>query len=208
MNSIFYKLPTSYLRLTKLRLLSIKLVLLSAFLVIVSISTDHASAEGNICHNPPKNLSNFSLQDPPRTALNYPFFDANDTEHTITDYKGIGVVLNFWATWCPPCVKEIPDLISLKKHLKKSNVTVLALSVDRGGPKKIQRFLEKKGLDDLDILIDKRSKLAQKSGVRGLPVTILIDAKGMERGRITGIAPWDEPAVIDFVRRCISPTRS
>ena len=77
-----------------------------------------------------------------------------------------------------------------------------------GGPKKIQRFLEKKGLDDLDILIDKRSKLAQKSGVRGLPVTILIDAKGMERGRITGIAPWDEPAVIDFVRRCISPTRS
>ena len=203
-----HKSQPTYFRIVKLRLHTFTLALLIALLVIVSISSDHASAEGNNCHNPPKNFSNFSPQIPPRAALNYPFFDVNGSSHTIADYRGLGVVLNFWATWCPPCIQEMPDLITLKKYLKKSNVTVLALSVDRGGSKKIARFFKKQGLQSLDILIDKKSKLAKKSGVQGLPVTILIDAKGLERGRITGIAPWSEPEVRNFVRRCISPTKN
>ena len=176
--------------------------------MIVSISTHHASAEANNCRNPPPALSNFSLQTPPRAALTYPFLDAQDAEHTITYYKGLGIVLNFWATWCAPCIKEMPDLIQLKKLLKEDNITVLALSVDRGGAKKVIPFFKNQGLEDLDILIDKKSKVARKSGVRGLPVTILIDAEGFERGRITGIAPWDEPEVVNFVRRCIGPHKS
>jgi thiol-disulfide isomerase/thioredoxin len=179
-----------------------------ALLVIVSISTHHASAEANNCRNAPPALSNFSPQIPPRAALTYPFFDAQDTGHTISDYKGQGVVLNFWATWCSPCIKEMPDLIHLRELVKEDHITVLALSVDRGGPKKIILFLKKHGLENLDVLIDKKSKMAQKSGVRGIPVTILIDADGIERGRITGIAPWDEPEVVDFVRRCIGPNKS
>jgi thiol-disulfide isomerase/thioredoxin len=197
-----------YILPTKLCMLAIASALITALLVIVSISTHHASAEVNNCHNPPKNLSNFSPQTPPRAALNYPFFDAQDTEHTIADYKGLGVVLNFWATWCSPCIREMPDLIHLKKLLKEDNITVLAVSVDRGGATKILRFFKNQGLKGLDILVDKKSKLARKSGVRGLPVTILIDAKGLERGRVTGIAPWDEPEVINFVRRCIAPFKS
>ena len=182
--------------------------LVAALLVIVSISTHHASAEANNCRNPPPALSNFSAQVPPREALTYPFFDAQDSEHTISDYKGLGVVLNFWATWCAPCIKEMPDLVQLKKLLKKDNITVLTLSVDRGGAKKIILFLKKHGLKDLDVLVDKKSKIARKSGVRGLPATIFIDAEGLERGRITGIAPWSEPKVVNFVRRCIGPHKS
>jgi thiol-disulfide isomerase/thioredoxin len=197
-----YSLPT------KLCIRALAPALIMALLMIVSISTHHASAEANNCHNPPKNLSNFSSQTPPRAALKYPFFDAQDGEHTIADYKGLGIVLNFWATWCSPCIKEMPDLIHLKNLLKEDNVTVLALSVDRGGAKKILRFFKNQGLEDLDILVDKKSKLARKSGVRGLPVTILIDAKGLERGRVTGIAPWDEPEVVNFVRNCIAPLKS
>ena len=193
---------------TKLCMRAIAPALITALFVIVSISTYHASAEANNCHNPPKNLSNFSPQTPPRAALNYPFFDAQDAEHTIADYKGLGVVLNFWATWCSPCIREMPDLIHLKKLLKEDNITVLAVSVDRGGATKIIRFFKNQGLIDLDILVDKKSKLARKSGVRGLPVTILIDAKGLERGRVTGIAPWDKLEVINFVRRCIAPLKS
>ncbi len=208
MNIKSYKSPAIYIWPTKRGLQAFTPALMTALLVIVSISTNHASAEANICHNPPKNLSNFSPQIPPRAALNYPFFDYQDSKHTIADYIGTGVVLNFWATWCPPCIMEMPNLIRLKKHLKKNNVTVLALSVDRGGPDKIVRFFKKQGFKDLDILIDKKSKLARKSGVQGLPVTILIDAVGQERGRVTGIAPWDEPDVVDFVRRCISPSKN
>ena len=187
---------------------TIAAALITTLLVIVSISTHHASAEANNCRNPPPNLGNFSPQTPPRAALNYPFFDAQDAERTIADYKGLGVVLNFWATWCSPCIREMPDLIHLKKLLKENKITVLALSVDRGGATKVIRFLKNHGLKDLDVLIDKKSKLAGKSGVRGLPVTILIDAEGYERGRVTGIAQWDEPEVINFVRRCIAPLKS
>ncbi len=208
MNLQLHKIPTNYYQSTKSYLQTYTTAFLITLLMIFSISTDHASAEVNICHNPPKNLSNFSPQIPPRKALNYPFFDDNDSKRTIADYKGLGIVLNFWATWCPPCIREMPDLIHLKEYVKKDNITILALSVDRGGPTKIMRFLEKKGIKGLDILIDKKSKLAQKSGVQGLPVTILIDSRGLERGRITGIAPWDEPDVIDFVRRCISPIKN
>jgi len=208
MNLKSNKSPVFYILPPKQSMRAFAPALVAALLVIVSISTHHASAEANNCRNPPPALSNFSPQISPRAALTYPFFDAQDAEHTIADYKGLGVVLNFWATWCAPCIKEMPDLIQLKKLLKEDNITVLALSVDRGGAKKVIPFFKNQGLEDLDILIDKKSKVARKSGVRGLPVTILIDAEGFERGRITGIAPWDEPEVLNFVRRCIGPHNS
>jgi len=127
---------------------------------------------------------------------------------TILDFKGQGVVLNFWATWCVPCVKEMPALVRLKALLGKDNITVLALSQDRGGAKKVIPFFKKLGIEGLDVLIDKGGKVARKSGVRGLPATILVDAKGFERGRVVGIAQWDSPDVVDFVRRCIGPDSS
>ncbi len=127
---------------------------------------------------------------------------------TISDFKGQGVVLNFWATWCVPCVKEMPALVRLKALLGKDNITVLALSQDRGGAKKVIPFFKKLGIEGLDVLIDKGGKVARKSGVSGLPATILVDAKGFERGRVVGIAQWDSPDVVDFVRRCIGPDSS
>lgn len=124
---------------------------------------------------------------------------------TISDFRGQGVVLNFWATWCAPCIKEMPALVRLKELVSEDNITVLALSEDRGGAEKVIPFFKKLGINGLEVLIDKRGKVARKSGVRGLPVTILIDAEGLERGRVTGIAQWDSADVVDFVRRCIGP---
>lgn len=111
--------------------------------------------------------------------------------------------MNFWATWCVPCIREMPSLVRLKALLGDDNIAVLALSEDRGGVKKVNPFFKKLGIEGLDVLIDKKGKVARKSGVRGLPTTILIDAEGLERGRIVGAAEWDDPQVVDFVRRCI-----
>lgn len=178
---------------------------LLAVLVIVSISPLHASAEAEKCANPGPGLANFRPEIPPRPSPVYPFFDAEDRQLTIADYKGQGVVLNFWATWCVPCVREMPALVRLKELLSEDKITVLALSQDRGGAKKVIPFFKKHGIEGLDVLIDKKGKVARKSAVRGLPATILIDAEGLERGRVVGIAEWDDPDVVEFVRRCIGP---
>jgi thiol-disulfide isomerase/thioredoxin len=174
-----------------------------AFMVIVSISPLHASAEEDKCSNPGPDLVNFNPEIPPRPSPVYSFFDERDAELSILDYKGQGVVLNFWATWCVPCIKEMPALINLKALLSEDNITVLALSEDRGGAAKVISFFKKLGIKNLEVLIDKRGKVARKSGVRGLPVTIFIDAEGFERGRVIGIAKWDSKDIVDFIRRCI-----
>jgi len=203
-----HKSPATYFWPPKRSLWIFTAAIVAALLVIVSISTHHASAEANNCRNYPSALSNFLPEIPPRAALTYPFYDAQNAAQTIADYKGQGVVLNFWATWCAPCIKEMPDLIHLKELLADENITVLALSQDRKGAEKVIPFFKQQGLTGLDVLIDKKGTMARKSGVRGLPVTILIDAEGLERGRVNGIAPWDDPEVVDFVRRCIGPVKN
>jgi thiol-disulfide isomerase/thioredoxin len=199
MNFFYRKSPTIQLGLP--------IAFVLALMVIVSISPLHASVEAEKCTNPGPGLANFRPEIPPRPSPVYPFFDAEDRQLTIADFKGQGVVLNFWATWCVPCIREMPALVRLKELLSAHNITVLALSEDRGGAKKVIPFLKKLGIEELDVLIDKKGLVARKSGVRGLPATILIDAEGFERGRVVGIAEWDAPDVVDFVRRCIGPVQ-
>lgn len=188
--------------------LALATALIPALVVIVSISPRHASAEADKCVNPGPGLGNFIAEIPPRPSPVYPFYNADDGELTIADFKGQGVVLNFWATWCAPCVKEMPALVKLKKAVSQDGITVLALSQDRGGASKIIPFFKRLKITELDVLIDKRGKVARKSGVRGLPLTILIDPDGLERGRVMGIAEWDTPESIEFIRRCIGPDAS
>jgi len=174
-------------------------------LAIVVISPPVASAEARNCSNPGPSLSRFAPAVPPRPVTQQPFFDANDASVTLGDYKGQGLILNFWATWCPPCIKELPALAHLKKILANDGIGVIALSVDRGGAPVVKAFLEKIGITNLDILIDKRGKVQRKLRSSGLPTTILIDPDGVERGRIVGYAEWDTPDAIDFIRRCVGP---
>ena len=131
------------------------------------------------------------------------FTAADGAARTLADYAGHGVVLNLWATWCPPCVAEMPALDRLARELRAERVAVLALSSDRGGAAVVERFYKERGIRDLAVLLDPRGEASRALGARGLPTTLVIDRKGRERVRVEGPADWAAPASVGVIRELV-----
>lgn len=147
------------------------------------------------------------MQPQPGAALpEFKFTTADGTVRTIADYAGQGVVMNFWATWCVPCVAEMPALDALARTVAADRVAVLALSSDRGGAPPVERFYREKNIQSLAVMLDPRGDAARAFGARGIPTTILIDRTGKERGRLEGAADWASAAAVSAVRRIVLST--
>lgn len=138
----------------------------------------------------------------PREMPAIGFTDGEGGTHGLDAYRGRGVVLNFWATWCAPCVREMPALDRLHAEAP-GGVAVIALSSDREGAPVVESFYRANEISGLDVAIDANMAAGRQVGIRGLPTTLLIDAEGRERGRLAGAAEWDAPAVVEFIRTCI-----
>jgi thiol-disulfide isomerase/thioredoxin len=143
---------------------------------------------------------NFTLLDAPVPAPQTGFFDRSGASVTLAAFRGRVVLLNFWATWCAPCVREMPALDRLQAALGDQGLVVLAVSQDRGGAKVVQPFLEKLKLDNLAIYLDPTGKLSRDAGMRGLPTTLLIDRQGRLVGGLEGPAEWDSPEAALLIR--------
>lgn len=153
----------------------------------------------------PRAAPGLSLLDPatihPGTPLPDLRFTLSDgTQKAVADYAGQGVVLNLWATWCVPCVAEMPALSELAAALKGMRVVVLPISSDRGGAPAVERFYADRGLTGLPILLDPRAEAAHALNVRGIPTTVLIDSAGRERGRLEGAVDWTSKEAMAAVR--------
>lgn len=105
----------------------------------------------------------------------------------LSDYRGQVVVLNFWATWCPPCRREIPDLMRLQDRFGSRGLRVIGVSVDREGEAVVQRYVDEVGVD-YTIGIDDGSMARAFGGVPALPTTYIIGRGGRIRGRVPGLA--------------------
>jgi thiol-disulfide isomerase/thioredoxin len=109
-------------------------------------------------------------------------------------YKGKPLIVNLWATWCGPCVTEMPSLSKLADRLKDQGVVVVAISEDRGGKFVVDPFLKEHNITSLQVYLDKTmstGKALKEATI--LPMTILIDADGNEIGRVKGDRDWDSP---------------
>ncbi|MBL26211.1 MAG: hypothetical protein CMM50_01485 [Rhodospirillaceae bacterium] len=135
---------------------------------------------------------------PPVPALT--FTDAEGTALSLADFRGRVVLLNLWATWCAPCIEEMPALDALERELGSPGFAVIALSQDQGGMNAVAPFWEKAGLEHLAIYLDKTMTGGRAIQARGLPTTLLIDPEGRELGRIEGPAKWDQPVVVAALR--------
>jgi thiol-disulfide isomerase/thioredoxin len=115
--------------------------------------------------------------------------DAADAEHSLADYRGKWVVLNFWATWCAPCRREMPSLDRLQAAMP--GIAVVPVATGRNAVTGIERFYAEAGIMLLPILRDPKSELAHGMGVMGLPVTVILNPGGQEVARLIGDAEWD-----------------
>ena len=125
--------------------------------------------------------------------------DAEGQELGFADFEGRVLLVNFWATWCAPCVREMPSLDRLQAKLGSEGLTVMAVSNDRGGLKKAAPFYEEHGLDHLDIYLDPKGHFAQDLAVTGLPTSIVIDHRGRLIGALQGPLEWDGPEAVELL---------
>jgi thiol-disulfide isomerase/thioredoxin len=147
------------------------------------------------------------LRENRRPAPAVTFTDAEGQERSLSDFAGEGLVVNLWATWCPPCVAEMPSLDRLQAMLRAERVRVLALSSDRGGRAVVEAFYRRTGVRELGVWLDPRGAAARGMGVRGLPTTVIIDRDGYETARLEGEAEWDAPELVAAVRRLVGSVR-
>lgn len=161
------------------------------------------------CTAPPPALAKFKPAEPAGAPVTAPFETAGGAPVTVAELaRGKGVVVNFWATWCAPCIKEMPHLDALKTDLAKDGIPVIAVSQDRGGLDVVKPFFDKQGYQNLSVHLDPKGAFARANKVRGLPTTILYDAQGREKGRLEGIAEWNAPDIKAFIRACLSGSKS
>jgi len=129
------------------------------------------------------------------------FQDGAGRPLSLADFRGRVVLLNVWATWCPPCREEMPSLDRLQAKLGGPDFEVVTLSIDVNGVPAVRRFYREVGIKALKIYIDPTTDAAGRLGFPGIPGTLLLDRDGRELGRAVGPAEWDSPEAIALIQR-------
>ena len=137
---------------------------------------------------------------------NLSFKDAGGGALTLDKWKGRVVLINLWATWCAPCRKEMPTLADLQKQLGSEDFEVVAVSVDRKGIEASSAYLKETGADALGLYVDDTTKSLDDLQGLGLPLTVLVDRKGNEIGRLLGPAEWNSAEAIALIKAAIAET--
>jgi cytochrome c biogenesis protein CcmG/thiol:disulfide interchange protein DsbE len=143
----------------------------------------------------------YSGSKPPRIGTVAPNFTVQDSDRKVAlnDFHGKVVVLNFWATWCPPCVEEMPSLSQLQQRMKDKGVTVLAVSVDVSTDK-YQSFISEHNLHLLTVR-DGNQQSNTLYGTFKFPETYIIDRNGVMRRKFIGGVDWSQPEIVDFLSK-------
>lgn len=153
------------------------------------------AAEDGTQISEPTKLGEFVQSSPPFPAPAVSLTDAAGSTVPLSDFRGKLVVLNLWATWCGPCLREMPSLERLQSRFGDRAV-VLAISEDRGGSKAVEPFIAKLGLKAVKIYVDPNSEVGRTFDVQGLPTSFVIDRDGKVLGRVEGAAEWDSPKLL------------
>jgi thiol-disulfide isomerase/thioredoxin len=144
-------------------------------------------------------LGEFIPASPRAPAPEISFVDRGGDTVSLAEFAGKFVLVNLWATWCEPCLREMPSLDRMQRHLG-DKITVVAISEDRGGSKTVEPFIDKLGLKSFKTYLDPKSGAGRAFKVEGLPTSFLIDREGRVLGRVEGAAEWDSPKLLGVLK--------
>lgn len=167
-------------------------VLIGLVLYAMHVRTVHESA------GKPAALAKLVPVDRPRRIPAAAFFDAKGERSSLATFHGRYVLLNLWATWCGPCVRELPALAKLQHDVP--TLTIVAVSEGRENATDTERFLKSHGAGSLRVWLDPDHAFLAALGAFGLPLSVLMDKNGMEQAKAEGPAEWDDPDAIAYLR--------
>jgi thiol-disulfide isomerase/thioredoxin len=182
-----------------LDLLKRPVVLAAAAVVVIAVAVVLYVMPSGPVHAP----QSISALAPTRPAVSVPdvaFTDGVGKRHLLSEFRGRYVLLNMWATWCAPCVKELPALEHLQEGAGSANFIVVPVNVGRSDALETAKFLTTHGAGKLSVNVDTTLALMRTLHVYGLPVTVLIDPKGRQIARADGPADWDAPDAIAYFK--------
>jgi peroxiredoxin len=131
-------------------------------------------------------------------APDFTLVDMEGKSHRLSDYRGKVVLLNFWATWCPPCREEIPSMVALNRQMAGRPFAMLCASIDEGGKPAVQEYYAKSG-NSLPTLLDTESSVATLYGTTGVPETYVIDKNGIIQEKAVGAVNWTDPQIVSYL---------
>ena len=166
---------------------------LAIFLYLISATLSYSIEKPNI--------KNIVLNKSPKGYNNVVFKDINDVEINIDSLKNKLIILNFWATWCAPCKKEMPSLDLLQANKNLNNLKIFPINVGREDVKKSMEFFDELNIKNLEIYYSSSNKLPNKFSLVGLPTTILINKNGEEFARIIGKVDFNDQKFINWLKK-------
>ena len=176
--------------------------MLKLFLTVIGVTSIFVSVSAYSDHGKPPIkgiVNNFIELSRPAPAPISPLLSKDQGQITLESFHGKFVLLNFWATWCVPCVRELPSLSRLNDHFSDENFQVVLVSQDRAGFKQTDKFIEKHKIDIPQAFIDNKLKYSRAMEIISIPTTILIGTDGAEIGRLVGSIEWDHPEAIALI---------
>ena len=170
-----------------------------AWLFLLILAAAGSAAEDKPAELERVRLGEFIPASPPLPAPAVSFVDLTGNTVNLSEFTGKIVLVNLWATWCEPCLREMPSLARMQLRLG-DKITVVAVSEDRGGSKTVEPFIDKLELKSIKTYLDPKSTAERAFKVQGLPTSFLINRQGRILGRVEGAAEWDSPELLDILK--------
>lgn len=169
----------------------LKRLLLICFFVVVGHSEGYAQ------------LSRYQPMKPEK-KIDFTVTDTEGNSRQISEFRGRIVMINFWASWCPPCVRELPSLKNLAETFPQEEFIILAVSKDQKDKQNVaKKLFPESTLSIMPLFFDDNNEGSELLEVKGLPTTVVLDRKGRLIGRLSGATIWDHHEVQDLVQNYI-----